>query len=734
MPTCLHCDRRFPSCEVHWLKRQEAGLSPDQPDEPAPLATTAQVDADGSNLPLARRAQVKSVCLRDGWKSLLGDASLCAEMVNHCVLCHQWVDQTQLKIHTRRVHSAEWQRFQAEVTLECKQLARVAVSPCRWCGAVVKRASEHSYKCSVAWQACFLGRLLTDDSDGCGGRDDAHVGPCPSFSSHPENTDGGRDAIAERGSKAEAGAPRKEATGKRHRQGSGPPARKWSGQQPRTTGPPTAGPPGLIDQTGSQARGLPGKASAGHGLHLYFQESAQCPRLPAPGALSGVAGVARKISDKSLLAGSFAEGDDPAVPLDGALEAASAARGHRRRGSAEGDQGGGMDVGGREVGASDVESCGGQAGHGRGSGHHDTGGGHRAPSDHAPIACPAGDPAEVCGHAPACSGDEWTSNLIHLRAVAETPGGGSDVCHDGEVGGQCNVAPGWIADSIIERTDFRACGPDTRKALQSVLRLVLVNTGNTCYMNSFCVATLWAIILESGERDFHMGRLNLAFHALLKQHLNRISVTGLVPWRLALKDWSQPHIQHDVTEFAYHILAQAAAASFEGAWEARVVEPGCRSVDGGVLHVPISLELVDSGSLQQGVLAWQRQAFPHALCRPPRILCLRLNRFCNRDGNVRKVHTATMLRPHLCVEMPTFDDAHTIRVHPIRYVLVAGIYHLGERPDAGHYRAFVSGYSERNKKKFHVFDDNVQAVIATDSDVQTLCRNCYLLYFVQRHS
>ena len=55
-------------------------------------------------------------------------------------------------------------------------------------------------------------------------------------------------------------------------------------------------------------------------------------------------------------------------------------------------------------------------------------------------------------------------------------------------------------------------------------------------------------------------------------------------------------------------------------------------------------------------------------------------------------------------------------------------------PDAGHYRAFVSGFSERNKKKFHIFDDNVQAVIATESDVQTLCRNCYLLYFVQRHS
>ena len=68
---------------------------------------------------------------------------------------------------------------------------------------------------------------------------------------------------------------------------------------------------------------------------------------------------------------------------------------------------------------------------------------------------------------------------------------------------------------------------------------------------------------------------------------------------------------------------------------------------------------------------------------------------------------------------------------PIRYVLTAGIYHLGETPAAGHYRAFVSGYSERIKKKFHVFDDNVQAVVATDSDVHTLCRNCYLLFFVQ---
>ncbi|CAE7940580.1 unnamed protein product, partial [Symbiodinium necroappetens] len=41
------------------------------------------------------------------------------------------------------------------------------------------------------------------------------------------------------------------------------------------------------------------------------------------------------------------------------------------------------------------------------------------------------------------------------------------------------------------------------------------------------------------------------------------SSRGLVPWRLALK---------------------AAAASFDGAWEARVLEPSCRSVDGGALH------------------------------------------------------------------------------------------------------------------------------------------------------
>ena len=292
MPTCLHCDRRFPSwshlerhirehnCEVHWLMRQEAGISPDQPDEPTPLMTTDQVRTESSNLPLARRDQVKSACLRDGWQSLLDDASLCAEMMHHCVICHQWVDQTQVKIHTRRVHPTEWQRFQADVTLECKKLARVAVSPCRWCGAVVKRPSEHSYKCSVAWQACFLGRLLTDDPDGCGRRDVNHVGACPPLSSHPVGTGGGQDAVPERGSQEEARSSGQEATGKGHGQGTGSSARKRGGQPPRTHGTPAAGPPGLIDQTGTQARGLLGKAPTGHGFTSLLSRIS--PMLPTP--------------------------------------------------------------------------------------------------------------------------------------------------------------------------------------------------------------------------------------------------------------------------------------------------------------------------------------------------------------------------------------------------------------------------------------------------------------------
>ncbi|CAE7920504.1 unnamed protein product, partial [Symbiodinium necroappetens] len=44
---------------VYWLKRQEAGLSPDQPDEQAPLTAADQVQANGTNLPLARRDQVR---------------------------------------------------------------------------------------------------------------------------------------------------------------------------------------------------------------------------------------------------------------------------------------------------------------------------------------------------------------------------------------------------------------------------------------------------------------------------------------------------------------------------------------------------------------------------------------------------------------------------------------------------------------------------------------------------
>ena len=746
MPVCLHCDRRFPSwshlerhirehnCEVYWLKRQEAGLSPDQPDEQAPLTAADQVQAEGANLPLARRDQVRSACLRDGWQSLLDVESLCAAMVNHCVICHQWVDQTQIKIHIRRVHSSEWQRLQAPVTLECQQLARIAVSPCRWCGAVVKRFSAHPPKCSAVWQACLLGHLFADGTDGHRGRDVESVGACSSVSALIPGATAGIGAIgADREYKAEATEPGCKAA--RKGQGSGSSARKRNGPKPRTAGTQqSAGASGSADKIGSPARGLPRTAATGHGLHLYFQEPAQCSRLPPSGTLSGVAGMAEQIPEQPLHIDSIVAGDCLVMPLDRACAAASAAHGGWRRGGIEGDPGGEVDDGGAPVDVPGLEPRGGQVDQGRGPGNHADDRGCGASTDHVELACPAGDLVEVCGHATIGSGNEWTSDILHLRAVASAPGGGSNVCIDGETGGSYHAAPGWLADQISARTDFRACHPNTRKALQSVLRLSFVNTGNTCYMNSFCIAALWAVIVESGERDFHMGRLNIAFHALLKQQKNRVSVTGLVPWRLALMDWSQPHIQHDVVEFASYVLEQAAAA-FDGAWEARVVDrdvdPVCRTVDGGVLHTPISLELVDSGSLQQGVLDWHHQAFLYALSRPPRILCIRLSRFCIRDGRVCKVHTTMELRPHLCIEMPVFVDAHTVHLSCHRYVLVAGIYHLGVCPDAGHYRAFVSGFSERNKKMFHVFDDNAQAVIATDSDVQTICRNCYLLFFVQ---
>ncbi|CAE7940761.1 unnamed protein product, partial [Symbiodinium sp. KB8] len=44
-------------------------------------------------------------------------------------------------------------------------------------------------------------------------------------------------------------------------------------------------------------------------------------------------------------------------------------------------------------------------------------------------------------------------------------------------------------------------------------------------------------------------------------------------------------LRHTAADQMYAMMGKlAAAASFDGAWEARVIEQGCRSVDGGVLH------------------------------------------------------------------------------------------------------------------------------------------------------
>ena len=492
VPTCFHCDRRFPSwshlerhirehnCEVYWLKRQEAGLSPDQQEELPPLENAAQVATDGPSLPLARRAQVKSACLRDGWQSLLEDASLCAEMVNHCVICHQWVDQTQVKIHTRRVHPTEWQRFQADVTLECKMLARVAVSPCRWGGAVVKRTSEHSYKCSVAWQACFLGRLLTDESDGRGGRDER---PCGGMSSplflprqHRRGTGCNHRAKEPSGSRS---------TKERKR----PPGRQRGSGSDNNQGRLTHHQPDLLDlliKLVLRHEAFLGRLQQDMVYIFTFKNQPNAPDSLLPQEWREKYQTNPSSLDRSLrvtillcLLTELLQ-RHRRLEANGAEEALKAIKGA-----------GWMSEDGKRVhqvwNHAEAKLVTHEA---RGTMTLAEGTEHirtmlellAQPEILLKFAATRPLAQEMSGH----------QDFVHLRAVAEASGGGSDVCHDGEVGGQCNVAPGWIADSIIERTDFRACGPDTRKALQSVLRLVFVNTGNTCYMNSFCAATSWA--------------------------------------------------------------------------------------------------------------------------------------------------------------------------------------------------------------------------------------------------
>ena len=235
--------------------------------------------------------------------------------------------------------------------------------------------------------------------------------------------------------------------------------------------------------------------------------------------------------------------------------------------------------------------------------------------------------------------------------------------------------------------------------LKALLRLVLHNPTNLCYLHSTIFAAHWTM-LQARLHDARVPPPPQVFTMLCPPSAITVvapvpvQVLQSLPWLLMLRAWRDVHRQHDAAEFAMYLIPRISPMGMYGCWEARNYAPrGTVTLDRGSLAVPLP-NVLDAGAdlhLQQSVEGWSAQATArYAMCDAPRILCLQLLRFRQQGEAVCK-DSREMQGLQGVVHLPRYAGADTLSTTLIPYQVAAVQHHYGETPVTGHYRTKLYG-------------------------------------------
>lgn len=247
---------------------------------------------------------------------------------------------------------------------------------------------------------------------------------------------------------------------------------------------------------------------------------------------------------------------------------------------------------------------------------------------------------------------------------------------------------------------------------------------------------LWGVVhchaLEKGENDIvqlsaDAGRLALLCNPLLSATVS-LRLSSVWEWTRYLQGWRQPHKQHDVAEFAMHVLRQLRPQCMEGSWQSRSSLGEVRDV--GDTNVPLYIVTPSGGKvgIQACVQQWSVQDFTHALVNPPVLLCLQLERFVRRNRAIRKKPVPIVAGN---IYMPLFVAASN-RTEQIEYRLISMIVHHGNSPNVGHYRSVLRAPAEDgNPGRYQAFytDDGISAIAIDNMD--SFEKDVYLLWYLK---
>ena len=255
----------------------------------------------------------------------------------------------------------------------------------------------------------------------------------------------------------------------------------------------------------------------------------------------------------------------------------------------------------------------------------------------------------------------------------------------------------------------------------------------TCYMNSLLFALLFALHCHGISDQADIGRLRGICDAI-QQHSGRLDISKHMHWVMLISPWPQPFRQHDVAEFAQHLLHRLRVPSLQGYWHARRFEAGrCTITDTGPCTSPVSLPLQGPVTLQGCIDQWHSQHTSALLAFTPgtSLIVLQLMRF-NAEGRgkwkrtVKSLHTISHVLDDVVV--PVFVDLESTQCLYPRFKVASIIAHFGDRADSGHYRCL---WNENNTA---LITDDASAVTAcTPPLLEEISANAYLVFLTREH-
>ena len=118
--------------------------------------SNSQSDTNGVT-PLVAQAEKMEYLRAHGWRKFLAQFASQCDLHHTCGICTQWVvDGRAIRQHYKKSHASIWARYSAQYEAEVKQLRKIAVSPCRYCGARTSDARQHAGNCTYVFQSFLI--------------------------------------------------------------------------------------------------------------------------------------------------------------------------------------------------------------------------------------------------------------------------------------------------------------------------------------------------------------------------------------------------------------------------------------------------------------------------------------------------------------------------------------------------------------------------------------------------